>query len=123
MKIGLLPLILFAVVLNSAAQLFLKAGMNRVGQVEFAFSKLMSLGTQIMVNPYVLLGFLTYVISVLVWLLVLSRVEVSVAYPMISLGYVLNALTAYYLFGEALSASRLLGIIVILCGVYLVAKS
>lgn len=123
MKITVFPLIFFAVILNTGAQLLLKAGMNRLGQFEFAFSKLINIGTQVMVNPFVLLGFLTYVISVLVWLLVLSRVEVSFAYPMISLGYVLNALTAYYLFGEALSISRMIGILIILCGVFLVARS
>ncbi len=123
MKLVVLPLILLAVFLNTGAQLLLKAGMNRFGQFEFAFSKLMNIGTQLMVNPYIMLGFLTYVISVLVWLLVLSRVDVSYAYPMISLGYILNALTAYYLFGETLSLMRMLGILVILCGVYLVARS
>jgi multidrug transporter EmrE-like cation transporter len=123
MKVVVLPLILLAVFLNTGAQLLLKAGMNRFGEFEFALPKLINIGTQLVLNPYIMLGFLTYVISVLVWLLVLSRVDVSFAYPMISLGYILNALTAYYLFGEALSLTRMVGILIILCGVYLVARS
>lgn len=123
MKSAVLPIILLAVLLNTAAQLLLKAGMNRMGQFELAFSKMFNLGTQILVNPFLMLGFATYVISMLIWMYVLSKVEVSFAYPMISLGYVLNAITAYYLFGESLSMLRMLGILTILCGVYLVARS
>jgi drug/metabolite transporter (DMT)-like permease len=64
-----------------------------------------------------------YVISVVVWILGLSRVDVSVAYPLLSMGYVINAVAAWWLFGEVLSAQRLLGIGVILIGVVLVARS
>jgi multidrug transporter EmrE-like cation transporter len=123
MKSAVFPLILLGVILNTGAQLLLKAGMNRIGHFEFALSKLFSISLQVAMNPYILMGLLGYVVSVVIWLLVLSRVDVSFAYPMISLGYVLNAVTAYYLFEESLSITRILGIVVILCGVYLVARS
>ena len=58
-----------------------------------------------------------------VWILALSRVEVSIAYPMLSLGYVVNAVAAYYLFGEDVNAMRMSGIFVIIVGVVLVARS
>lgn len=61
--------------------------------------------------------------SVAVWILALTRVEVSVAYPMLSIGYVVNAAAAWYLFGEAVTPIRLLGIGVIILGVYIVARS
>jgi multidrug transporter EmrE-like cation transporter len=64
-----------------------------------------------------------YVLSVVVWLLVLSRVQVSYAYPMLSVGYVVNALAAFYFFGEDLSLLRMTGIFIIMSGVYLVARS
>jgi multidrug transporter EmrE-like cation transporter len=57
------------------------------------------------------------VLSVVLWIIALSRVDVSVAYPMLSLGYVVTAIGAWYLFGEALSLQRLLAIFVILVGV------
>jgi multidrug transporter EmrE-like cation transporter len=63
------------------------------------------------------------VVSVVVWIMALSRVEVSIAYPMLSIGYVVNALAAWYLFGEAVTLTRLAGIGVIIIGVYLVARS
>jgi multidrug transporter EmrE-like cation transporter len=68
-------------------------------------------------------GMACYVVSLVVWVLGLSRVEVSIAYPMLSVGYVLNAVAAWYLFGEAVSATRLVGIGIIIVGVYIVARS
>ena len=64
-----------------------------------------------------------YVVSVVVWILALSRVEVSVAYPMLSIGYVVNAGLAWYLFDEAVGPQRLAGIAVIIVGVVIVARS
>ena len=58
-----------------------------------------------------------------VWIVALSRVEVSIAYPMLSIGYVVNALLAWWLFGEDVNAQRWLGIGVIVVGVVLVARS
>ena len=65
----------------------------------------------------------TYVGSMIIWLMVLSRSSVSIAYPMSSLGYITSAVAAYYFLGEDLSVVRLVGIFVILVGVYIVAKS
>jgi multidrug transporter EmrE-like cation transporter len=63
------------------------------------------------------------VFSVVVWIVGLSRVDVSIAYPMLSLGYVVNAFAAWYLFGEVLSVQRLVGIGIILIGVFVLARS
>jgi multidrug transporter EmrE-like cation transporter len=62
------------------------------------------------------------VLSVVVWIVGLSRVDVSIAYPMLSLGYVVNAFAAWYLFGEILSVQRLVGIGIILIGVAILAR-
>jgi len=63
------------------------------------------------------------VVSVAAWILGLSRVDVSIAYPMLSIGYVVNAVAAWYLFGESLTAQKLIGIAFIVAGVFLVARS
>jgi len=118
-----MPLILFGVLLNAGAQLALKEGMRRVGYFEFVWSNAWPVGLQVAGNPFVALGISLYVLSVAVWLLVLSRVEVSIAYPMLSVGYIVNAIAAYYLFGENLSLTRITGIIVIVAGVYLITRS
>jgi len=62
-------------------------------------------------------------VSFVAWLLVLSRVQVSFAYPMLSLGYVVNAVASYYLFQEPLSPVRIAGIFVIVLGTYLITRS
>lgn len=116
-------LILLGVGLNALAQLLLKAGTNAVGHFEFSRENVLPIGFKLAGEPHILGGLLCYVISVVVWILALSRVEVSVAYPMLSIGYIVNAIIAYYWFGESLNAMRIGGIFVIIVGVYLVAKS
>lgn len=115
-------LILLGVFLNAGAQLLLKAGMNRIGEFSFSLHNIVPIGIDAVTNPFIFAGLCCYVISVLVWLLVLSRVEVSFAYPMLSIGYIVNAVAAYYLFGEDLTMTRIIGIGVIIIGVYLIAR-
>jgi len=118
-----LPLIMLGVLLNAAAQLFLKEGMRRIGHFEFILPNVLPIAIQVAGNIFILSGLLCYIISVVVWLLVLSRVEVSFAYPLLSVGYIVNAVAGYYLFQENLSISRLTGIIIICIGVYFVTRS
>jgi multidrug transporter EmrE-like cation transporter len=116
-------LVLTGVLLNAAAQLLLKAGTNAVGHFEFSAQNIVPVGMKLAFEPHILGGLGCYVVSVVVWIMALSRVEVSIAYPMLSIGYVVNALAAWYLFGEALGAMRLTGIGFIIVGVFLVARS
>jgi multidrug transporter EmrE-like cation transporter len=116
-------LILTGVLLNTGAQLMLKAGMLQIGHFNFSMANLAPIGFKVASNPPIITGLFMYVMSVVVWLLVLSRVQVSYAYPMLSIGYVVNALAAYYFFDEPLTSMRLIGIFIIIAGVYLVAKS
>jgi multidrug transporter EmrE-like cation transporter len=117
------PLILLGVLLNAAAQLSLKEGMRRIGYFDFVWVNAAPIALQVAGNTFVLFGLLLYIASVAVWLLVLSRVEVSYAYPMLSLGYIVNAVAGYYLFQENLSLTRITGILIIVAGVYLVTRS
>jgi multidrug transporter EmrE-like cation transporter len=116
-------LVLAGVLLNAAAQLLLKAGTNAVGQFEFSAANLVPVGLRLALEPHILGGVACYVVSVVVWILALSRVEVSIAYPMLSIGYVVNAVAAWYLFGESITALRMVGIGFIVIGVFLVARS
>ncbi len=105
-------LILVGVLLNAAAQLLLKAGTNA-----------MPLGLRLAIEPHILAGLACYVVSVVVWIVALSRVPVSIAYPMLSIGYVVNAIAAWYLLGEVVTPMRLVGIGIIVLGVFIVARS
>lgn len=116
-------LVLIGVLLNAAAQILLKAGTNVVGHFQFQLSNVVPIGLKLVFQPYILGGLACYVISVAVWIMALSRVPVSVAYPMLSIGYVINAVIAWQWFGETLTTQKLLGIGFIIVGVFLVAKS
>jgi multidrug transporter EmrE-like cation transporter len=116
-------LVLAGVLLNAAAQLLLKAGTNAVGHFEFSAANIVPVGLRLALEPFILSGVACYVVSLVVWIMALSRVEVSIAYPMLSIGYVINAVAAWYLFGESLTALRLTGIGFIVVGVFLVARS
>lgn len=116
-------LILTGVLLNATAQLLLKAGTNSVGTFSFSTNNLLPVGLKLATEPHILGGLTCYVISVVVWIMALSRVEVSLAYPMLSIGYVVNAFAAWWLFGEALTVERLVGIGVIIFGVFLLART
>ena len=104
--------ILAGVLLNAGAQLLLKAGTNA-----------RPLGIELAIEPHIMGGLACYVVSVVLWVVALSKVPVSIAYPMLSIGYIVNAVAAWYLFGETLSTMKLAGIGVIVAGVFMVARS
>jgi multidrug transporter EmrE-like cation transporter len=123
MSVAAFTLLMIGVLLNAGAQLLLKAGTNALGVITLSrdtwTDTLMRMATQ----GHFILGAACYVLSLFVWILGLSRVPVSIAYPLLSVGYIINAIAAHYLFGEDVTTTRWLGIGFIVVGVYLVAKS
>ena len=118
-----IPLILAGVLLYAIAQILLKKGMLGIGYFEFHSQSLFPVIKKVTINPYILSGLASYVISVAVWLLVLARVEVSYAYPFLSVGYVVVTLMGYFIFQENLPWMRVVGIAVIIVGVLLLSQS
>jgi multidrug transporter EmrE-like cation transporter len=116
-------LIIVGVLLNASAQLLLKAGVGSVGVIALDISSIFSAGSRLGLHPFILGGLTCYVVSVIVWILALSRVDVSVAYPMLSLGYIVNAFAAFALFGEELTPTKLIGIGIICLGVFVLARN
>ena len=116
-------LVMAGVLLNAAAQLLLKAGTNAIGAFDFSAGNVVPVGVKIATQPYIVCGVGCYIVSVVIWILALSRTQVSLAYPMLSIGYVVNAVAAWYLFGEAVTVTRLAGIGIIVLGVFIVARS
>lgn len=116
-------LILSGVLLNAGAQLFLKAGTRSIGIFAFSLDNVLPVGWRLATNPFIVSGLLCYIISVVLWIMALSRVDVSIAYPMLSIGYIINLLLAWWLFGEVITLMRIVGILVIIVGVIMVARS
>jgi len=115
-------LILSGVSLNAIAQLFLKAGTNELGELSKIKGNLIEILFKIVFEYHILAGLTCCVFSVGIWIVALSKVPVSVAYPLLSLGYILNAFAAWYFFGEVLSMQKIIGITVIIVGVYLLTN-
>lgn len=116
-------LVLAGVLLNSAAQILLKAGVRHTGVISLQVPALIKAGLSLAVNPYIIVALACYVVSVIFWLLALSRTAVSIAYPMVSMGYIVTAIVGWLYLGEQVNLTRWAGIIVIIIGVFLVARS
>jgi drug/metabolite transporter (DMT)-like permease len=113
--------ILLSVSLNAMAQICLRKGMLAVGQVNFArpFSLAVSVGTSF----WVWAGMACYAVSILLWLGVLSKVQVSVAYPFLSIGYIIAAAVGFAYLGESVGWARMAGIGFICVGLFFINKS
>ena len=118
-----IPLILFTVLTNAAAQIMLKQGMLLLGTFEFTAAGIVATAPRVALNPFVILGLFTFVISMASHLLVLSRVDLSFAYPFLSLAYVVATLYAYFVFHEDVNAFRIAGIGLICLGTILICRS
>ena len=116
-----LVMIMATVILNTAGQFMMKAGINRVGKI--GLGNIVEAFQKVVTSWYVIGGFTSYALSAVLWILILSRAELSWAFPMVSLSYVITALLAPYLLNETFSAQRFIGILVICAGVFLVSRT
>ncbi len=113
-------LLALCVIFPVFAQMLMKKGMNQVG--EFTSSNIFNLKffVEAFSNPYVIMGEIFYVVTALFWLIVISKLQVSKAYPAVSLSYVIVILAGYFFLGEPLTMKKLLGGLIILIGVYVI---
>ncbi len=124
MNLATFSIILAGVCLNSAAQLLLKAGAKAIGHVSLGSAASTWAATwAAATQPWIMVGLACYFVSAGLWIVALTRVDVTVAYPMLSMGYVIAALLAWQLFGEQLTLTRVLGIGIILVGVVVLARA
>ena len=112
-------LILFSIGLAAVGQIILKIGMDKLGQIGFSLEQLISTFT----NPIVLGGLFFYGVSLILWLIVLSREQLSFVYPMVALSYVVTTVLARLILKEDVPALRWFGLLVIMAGIVMVARS
>ncbi len=118
-----IPLILFTVLTNFLSQIMLKKGMTSLPKFELSASEILGSVFTIVFNPWVFFGLIMMVISMGTHLIVLSRVEISFAYPFLGLSFVLITLWGYFALGEDVTIWRVAGVLLICSGVALVARS
>lgn len=120
-----LTLVLFSVVMSTGAQLILKVGANRINDLVASQDKGLSIISLIpsYLNVYIIVALLIYFISAAMWVLVLTRVEISIAYPFISIGFIMTLVFGVVFFGESISLGKVFGTSLIIIGCFFIAKS
>ena len=114
--------IISSVLLNALAQILLKAGMKQFGNIELK-NNIINTSISIALNPYIITGFISYGISIILWLWVLSKVDVSLAYPFQALGYIVVTILAWLIFQEDITLTRIIALIFISIGLIILAFS
>jgi multidrug transporter EmrE-like cation transporter len=124
MTLSTFAFILSGVLLNACAQLLLKAGTNALGgAITLNAQNWLPMFVKVLTQWPIVAGLACYGVSVVVWIIGLSRTDVTVAYPMLSLGYVVSAIGAWLFLGEIVPPQRMLALAVIIVGVVLLARS
>ena len=120
---NVIPLILFTVLTNAVAQIMLKRGMLVIGPLDFSASSPLVTIFRVVFQPFVFAGLCVFVISMASHLYVLSKAELSFAYPFLSLAYVVVLAFAWFAFDEQVGMVRIAGVALICLGTVLVARS
>lgn len=113
--------IVLSVLMNAVAQLALSAALK--GTTLFDTGSLMKSGLALALNPGIILALFIYGLSILLWMYVLSKADVSLAYPFLGLGFVFVAVISYLFMSEPLGAQKMIGILTVAIGIVILARS
>ncbi len=119
--IGTIILGLMAIILLSAGQACLKVGLNHIGGFSLADGVAGLL--ELLHTPWIIVGFICYGLSSILWLDVLSKLDFSLAFPMIGSTYVFTLFIGHLFFQEMIGWDRILGVGLILCGIFFLVRS
>ena len=119
-------LIIISVLLAATAQILLKHGMTQVtdhGAIPLALNRPFATFRRVAANASVWIGLLTFVVSAAVWIVVLSKVSLSFAYPFVSFTYIVILLFDGLILQETVSGLRWAGVAFIVAGILLVSRT
>lgn len=117
-------IIILSVLFSSSSQLLLKKGANLLDIPTVIDARgVFKLSISIMTNPYLIVGVLFQVLALLIWIYVLKKVDVSYAYPFISLGFIFVISAGYFIFNEPVNLWKIIGVLMITIGVIMIGKS
>ena len=124
MPIAVVGLILLSVTLSAIAQISLKIGMSSPAvSTALARGEAGQIALSVVATPHILTGLACYGLGMVVWLAVLAKVEVTMAYPFVGLGFLVTLALGVLLLGETMSLTRLIGTLLVVLGVVLTAQS
>lgn len=119
-----LLLILVCVFIGVSGQLILKVAMNSFGRIDSsAIANPLALIGRLAVNPVIILAILLYIAGALLWMVVLSRENLSFAYPILATSYIFVVILSKFIFNEPVGFARIIGAITIFAGVILITRS
>lgn len=116
-------LLLSAVVTAVASQFLFKKGMEGMGAVDFSLANFWLVAKNALKSPLILTGLVSYGVSFILWLFVLSRLKLSIAYPFTALNIVLVTVVSYLFLKESISILQIVSIVLICTGIVLLARS
>jgi len=119
---GTFALLMVAMCLTVVGETLLKAGMNKHGELNISADTLVPTAVKLFTNPFVLGGFVFVFSGALFWLAVLSRWPLSLAYPLLSISYIIGTASAVIFLKEKISWVHALGVLVIILGVFLISR-
>lgn len=118
---GTVLLIVTSVFLNACAQLLLSV--NLKDKLQFNTASPIDSAIAIILNPGVIAAMAVYGVSIVMWMFVLSKTDVSLAYPFLGLGFAFVAIFSFMFLNEPLGVQKALGILVVSIGIILLARS
>ncbi|HYW88256.1 MAG TPA: EamA family transporter [Chloroflexota bacterium] len=117
-------MVLVAALFGAGGQLSLKIGMGQVGRIGTdSLEQPLQIVVRVLTTPFVVGGLGLYVLGAVLWLAILSREQLSFAYPILAVGYAITPTLAWLMLGESVNPLRWLGIATICMGVLLTARS
>ncbi|WP_259779438.1 small multi-drug resistant family protein [Aestuariispira ectoiniformans] len=123
MTLSILGLILFTVTLSACAQLALKWGVGQARFDDAMHNGIVDIAISALMSPMIWVGLAIYGLSVVMWLWVLSKVDLSVAYPFVGVSFLVTLAFGAFILNEAVTPGRILGTVLIAAGCILVGKS
>lgn len=112
--------VITSVLLGVTGQLLMKKGMTIVGSIQlFPITEVI----KAVMNPFVFSGFMAYAISSILWLVAISKLPLSNAYPVLSAGYVIVVFASFFLFNETITVFKIVGVVLICAGVIFIGRS
>lgn len=112
-----------SVFLNALAQIFLRKTMLSLGALPHSLIDFLDFSGKLILNFWFISGMSCYAVSIAVWMVVLGKMEVSIAYPLLSMGYVIATIIGYYYLGESVNLIRLAGLAFICIGIFVISRS
>jgi multidrug transporter EmrE-like cation transporter len=118
-----LALAVGSVSLNAMAQIALRKTMLTAGPLPSSAANALGFAFALRLNPWFFVGMACYAVSIGIWMFVLGKTEVSLAYPLLSIGYIITAIVGYYFLGESVNLARIAGIALICFGILVISRS